>query len=387
MTAQPALHRSAWMEEWSNPDGDIPLSPEVRSTIPHPYSNYEIVQALAESSPSGLVDESALSADLVAKWAARGDTIYTPPPNLDKKHPLTGAEIGLLAAIPVTWGLSVTALLTNTFPYGPADAMTFMVPISLTAIAYMIKHRYLPDRLRRIRDPYTRQQHAQLQRATADWPRPAQLSTYSNADRLQSEWDRRWPYVNRPGAAAAVWREPHLVGLAHRIAADITAGSAWQSELFDVHRVRINLPATLSEIRLRAFRIWRIRADTVAPTTAADPDGSAARRYQEITDALTDAEDRLIAMIAELAAYNSTLKPINALVDEIAALRLSAERVSEDSVRQLRIDAAGSDFKRIEIADTRTELEDLNANLTSQLEVLHSSLHLPESPLLLASTN
>lgn len=375
-----ALRNPAWEEEWSNPDGDIPVSPEVRSSIPHPYRNYEIVAALAESSPSGLVDDTALPADLIAKRAARGDTTYTPPADPGQHRPLNVADFGVLVGIIGSWPAWVAVCITDHASLIQTAAWSAL-PISMTALGAARAHPLVLNRLIRKHNTYTRDEHAQLQRASADWPGRAHLSAFSNASQLQHEWDRRWPYAVHAGAAAAVWPEPHLVGLAHCIAADISAGKAWNSELFDVHRVRIDLPATLREIRLRAFRIWRIRADTLAPTAAADPDGSAMRRYREINDALTDAQDRLVAMIRELASYSAALKPIDALVDEIESLALSTQRVSDDAVRQLRIDAAGSEFTRVDICDARAELADLNANLTSQLGVLHAALRLPESAL------
>lgn len=228
---------------------------------------------------------------------------------------------------------------------------------------------------RRNSNTYTAAEHAQLQRARADWPGRGQLADYSNAAQLQAQWDRRWPYVDHCGAAAAVWAEPHLVGLAHCIADDIESGKAWNSELFDVHRVRIDLPATLAEIRLRAFRIWRIRADTVEPAGAVDPDGSAMRRYREITVALVD----------ELARYSASLKPIDKLVEDLAALSLSSERVSDNAVRQLQIDAAGSEFQASDIRAARADLVEIEANLTGRLDVLHAALHTPEAALPLAA--
>ena len=79
------------------------------------------------------------------------------------------------------------------------------------------------------------------------------------------------------------------------------------------------------------------------------------------------------------------MAPINALVDEISALTLSTERVSDDAVRQLRIDGAASELERAQISDARAELADLTANLTGRLEVLHSQLHLPAAALPLAA--
>ena len=53
---------------------------------------------------------------------------------------------------------------------------------------------------------------------------------------------------------------------------DIGSSTACNSELFDVHRVRIDLEQTLDDIYLRAHRIWRARANLVLPRTK-HPDG------------------------------------------------------------------------------------------------------------------
>lgn len=220
-----------------------------------------------------------------------------------------------------------------------------------------------------------------MSRAVADWPGRSSLSGYANAKTLRSEWDQRWQWASNHGAAAAVWREPHLVGIATPIAADIRASNAWDSVLFDTHRVRVNLDTTLRDIRLRAHRIWRIRADTVTPVETTGP---AARRYQEVISAVDDAWNTLVALVTELDAYRAELAPIDALVEEITALQLCSERVSDDALRQLHIDAAGNELKRSAIADTSAELADLTANLTGRLEVLRCALRAPSSTLALA---
>lgn len=369
-----------WMEEWANPDADIPLSNDVRTGIPHTYSAREIVDALDASTPSGIVDDTALSADLVAKRAARGDTRYVPPAPRDSPS-LTGYRILLIAAIPVLWVLAVAAVVTGFVTGAVAIAANLALPAIFTGGMYTWAHR--PTLLRH--DPYTPEEHAALQRAVADWPGRAHLALYSDGAALRSTWDARWPWAGDQGAAAAVWREPHLVDISQLIANDITSGTGWRSDLFDTHRVRIDVPATLANIRLRAFRIWRIRADTLAPTAATDPDGAAAQRYREITEALAEAEEQLVAIIGELWDYRCSMAPINALVDEISALTLSTERVSDDAVRQLRIDGAASELERAQISDARAELADLTANLTGRLEVLHSQLHLAAAALPLAA--
>ncbi|WP_102144323.1 hypothetical protein [Mycobacterium hubeiense] len=367
------------LEEYANPDRDIPLAPQVQTGIKHSYTVRQIVDALAATTPSRIIDESALSTSLAAKRSARGESgaPYAPPA---RKPPMSGSELALLASLPVTWGLSTVAVVTDVLPT-PAVIAVIALTVALTAVALILgRYPQLRPSHRRALDGYTAAEHAELSRAVADWPGRARLSTYVNADTLQGQWDQRWKWASQPGAAAAVWREPHLGGIATLIAADIRASTAWNSELFDTHRVRIDLDATLRDIRSRAHRIWRISADTAVPT---DTTGPAADRHREITTAIDEAWDRLVGLVVELDQYCTQLAPIDALVTEINALQLSAERVSDDALRQLHIDAVGSDLKRDTIANSAAELAELTANLNGRLEVLRGALHQPSSVLAL----
>ena len=56
---------------------------------------------------------------------------------------------------------------------------------------------------------------------------PEELDRYANADTLRREWHKRWLWRMQPGAAALVWREPHLVAVAQLIGRDIRSSAAW----------------------------------------------------------------------------------------------------------------------------------------------------------------
>ena len=133
--------------------------------------------------------------------------------------------------------------------------------------------------------------------------------------------------------------------MATLIGRDIRSSAAWKSDLFDIHRVRIDLDQTLDDIYLRAHRIWRARANLVSPPTK-DPDDVVERRNAEITDAAADAWNTLVELVRQLQDYKKHLGPIDAVCAEITALQASSLRVTDDAVRQLHVDAAGNALHR-----------------------------------------
>ena len=88
---------------------------------------------------------------------------------------------------------------------------------------------------------YTADELTTLDAACIDWPAvPEELDRYANGETLRREWFSRWLWRMQPGAAALVWREPHLVAVATLLSRDIRSSAAWNSDLFDIHRVRID---------------------------------------------------------------------------------------------------------------------------------------------------
>ena len=171
---------------------------------------------------------------------------------------------------------------------------------------------------------YTADELATLDAASIDWPAvPEELDRYANGEALRRESRNRWTSRIQSGGAALVWREPHLVAAATLLGRDIGSSPAWNSELFDIHRVRIDLEQTLDDIYLRAHRIWRARANLVPPPSK-DPADVVARRNAEITDAAGDAWNTLVALVRQLQDYRKSLTPVDAIFAEIRALQRAA---------------------------------------------------------------
>jgi hypothetical protein len=154
---------------------------------------------------------------------------------------------------------------------------------------------------------------------------------------------------------------------------DIRSSPAWNSELLDIHRVRIDLEQTLDDIYVRAHRIWRARTNLVPPPSK-DPADVVVRRNAEIADAAGDAWNTLVALVRQLQNYRKSLTPIDAIFAEIRALQQSSLRITDDAVRQLHVDAAGNTLHTGAVGAATVELADLNANLAARLATLRQSL-------------
>lgn len=379
--------------EWASPDQDITVAETVRTRIDHGFTNRAIVDALAAMTPSGLLDVSALPAALQNKLAANGDDtrLYLPsstplPTPVDRLSyvALETKAVALFAVVMAVVGIAGAIV-------GWPIAATLIAELTAVPLCGYWLYRTLRPRTGPHADAdhaphgsYTEEEDAALAQAVVDWPRLQRLRSYPNADVLVSEWNRRWPWAGEVGAPAAVWREPHLVGVAILLAMDIRSSKAWNSDVFDMHRVRIDLDALLRDIRVRAHRIWRAHANAV--TTSTDFGlGAVRQRNAAIAEAAELAWDQLAAMVAELADYRNALPPINALVEEIDALNRSSRVVTDAAVDQLYIDAAASIEQRAVLADSRAELADLSENLAAQLAVLRGILEQPASSLPLAA--
>ncbi len=324
-------------------DSSVPLHPPiddaVRAPLDYTYTAAEIMNALPRSKA---VDANALPIDLPRKAAEHGDDLsdISLSENLAAPRPLL-SRIG--------------------------DRLRW-------------RHRRSPAWV------YTADEVGALDAAALDWPAvPEELDRYASAETLRREWHKRWLWRMQPGAAALVWREPHLVAVAHLLGRDIRSSAAWNSDLFDVHRVRIDLTSTLDDIYVRAHRIWRARANLVPPPTNDPGDVVARRNNTEITDAATAAWDTLVELVSQLQDYRTQLAPIDAVFAEIAALDQSSRRISDDAVRQLHVDAAGNTLHTSDVNEATTELADLNANLAARLATLHHSLTATTNGLLLSA--
>ena len=393
--ADPESGRQWQDTEGYGPDRQTPLPPpiddSVRAPLDYAYTAIDIMAALPRSEA---VDADAVPADLQRKARAHGDDLdnIVESEHLTTRHrrdiawteiaragrfvdPI--AKYGALAAAGIAvvlmaghwWrhsGASVVEILAASNPFG-------YLAIALGAAALLVRFA----RRSAATAPhwvYTVDELATLDAASIDWPAvPEELDRYANGGALRREWHNRWMSRIHPGGAALVWREPHLVAVATLLGRDIRSSPAWNSELLDIHRVRIDLERTFDDIYLRAHRIWRARANLVPPPSK-DPADVVARRNAEITDAAADAWNTLVALVRQLQDYRKSLTPVDAIFAEIRALQQSSLRITDDAVRQLHVDAAGNTLHTGAVGAATVELADLNANLAARLATLRQSL-------------
>jgi hypothetical protein len=386
--------------DWQDPEGygsdretslPPPIDASVRAPLDYAYTAIDIMAALPRSEA---VDADALPADLQRKARAHGDDLdnIVESEQLTTRHrrDLAWTEIarvgrfvdpiakygapaaaGIAAVLMVgqRWRHDVTSVVEILAASSPFGYLT----IALGAAALLVRFA----RRRAATAPhwvYTADELATLDAASIDWPAvPEELDRYANGESLRREWHNRWMSRIHPGGAAVVWREPHLVAVATLLGRDIRSSPAWNSDLLDIHRVRIDLERTLDDIYLRAHRIWRARANLVPPPRK-DPSDVVARRNAEITDAAGDAWNTLVALVRQLQDYRKSLTPVDEIFTEIRALQQSSVRITDDAVRQLHVDAAGNTLHTGAVGAATAELADLNANLAARLSTLRQSL-------------
>jgi hypothetical protein len=368
-----------------------PIDDTVRAPLDYAYTAIDIMAALPRSEA---VDADALPADLQRKARAHGDDLdnIVESEQLTTRHrrdiawteiaragrfvePIAkygapaAAGIAVVLMVGRWWrhaGASVVEILAASNPFG-------YLAIAVGAAALLVRFA----RRRAATAPhwvYTADELATLDAASIDWPAvPEELERYANEAALRREWHNRWMSRIHPGGAALVWREPHLVAVATLIGRDIRSSPTWNSELLDIHRVRIDIERTLDDIYLRAHRIWRARANLVTPPSN-DPADVAARRNTEIADAAGEAWNTLVTLVRLLQDYRKSLTPVDTIFAEIRALQQSSLRITDDAVRQLHVDAAGNTLHTGAVGAATVELADLNANLAARLATLRQSL-------------
>ncbi|MEY8019163.1 hypothetical protein [Mycobacterium servetii] len=366
------------------------IAPDIRAPLEHPYSGADVILALPRSDA---IDPTAVPADLAAKAAAYGDDLHCVSESSERRRPQKGLRgIVTRLAVPVRDRFivgataatgAVGAPIAATYTSSPLYALGAAIVVAGFLLTWQSVSRDISRLWGRPRPLYSDTEVEALQNASTEWPViPDDLDRYPNHTVLRQEWNSHWPWNSYPPlhlrGAAIVWREPHLVAIANLIGRDIAASAAWRSELFDLHRVRIDLDQTLTDINLRAHRIWRARANLVPPPSDS-PEDPVARRNNEILDAAEKAWDALVELVRQLIEYQKQLAPINAMVAEIAALELSATKVTDDAVRQLAIDAASTAYKTDTITAATAELTELKANLTARLEFLRQALTEPDN--------
>lgn len=394
-----AGHVTADQPSYLHPGDETSLiAAEVHETsepIRYTYGARDICSAL----PHGdVVDISALPDDLVSKAVDYGDDLHSAAASADltDTHGVRAIAVRAVTAIAPPHSPAQLMMMTGVLsvliwvlalagvPLAWVWAAAAGAPVAVIGTAAGVKRRVGP------RPVYSDAEVGQLNDAAVIWPIMSQeLDSYPNSAVLQREWDQctngggsamvEWG-AQASGQAALVWREPRLVAVANLIARDIKASPAWASELFDIHRVRIDLDQTLADIQFRAYRIWKAHANLVPPPTTG-PDDVIARRNSEIRAAAENAWSTLTELVRQLHDYKQQLAPIDEMVREIAALHLSTTRVTDDAVRQLMVDAAGNTAKAGVVAAATVELGELNANLTARLEYLRQALSEPANVL------
>lgn len=368
-----------------------PIDASVRAPLDYAYTAIDVMAALPRSEA---VDADALPAELQRKATAHGDDLddINESEQLTTRHRRDVAWIEITRAGrfiepiakyggPAAAGIAVVLMVGHWWRHAGATIVEILaashpfgyLAIAMGAAALLVQFA----RRRAARAPhwvYTADELATLDAASIDWPAvPEELERYANGEALRREWHNRWMSRIHPGGAALVWREPHLVAVATLLGRDIRSSPAWNNDLLDIHRVRIDLERTLDDIYLRAHRIWRARANLVPPPSK-DPADVVARRNTEITDAAADAWNTLVTLVRQLQDYRKSLTPVDAIFAEIRALQQSSLRITDDAVRQLHVDAAGNTLHTGAVGAATAELADLNANLAARLTTLRQSL-------------
>ncbi len=203
---------------------------------------------------------------------------------------------------------------------------------------------------------------AQVQWPLSHWD----LRPYPNYEVLEKEWD-----VVRPtsgGGAALVWREPRLVAVAYALLKEIEASAVWRNNEIINQQVREQIYQARDDINIRAYRIWRVHAET--PNVAAT---------QQVRDAARQAWPVLVQKVAELADYRSKVLAVAELYKEyqrlVAAAAPDGGR-SEKLLNALTGDVH-SDSIKAELpgaaTDTRGDLELVRGDLQAQIQYLATS--------------
>ena len=113
---------------------------------------------------------------------------------------------------------------------------------------------------------YTADELATLDAASINWPAvPEELDRYANGEACAANRATDGLGTSSPGQRASSGVNPIWFAAATLLGRDIGSSAAWNSELFDVHRVRIDLEQTLDDICLRAPHLARSRKGVEHP--------------------------------------------------------------------------------------------------------------------------
>lgn len=193
----------------------------------------------------------------------------------------------------------------NAMAFGSVAAMT------LSTIGLGVVHRRIESiRTANMPTEYDVEELRYLDASVADWPEHESCYGESLPDDARMRHHFFTGKGIRSGVAALVWREPHLVALSQLIADDIVTSDTWRDYDILQHRARIDLVATLNDIRLRAHRIWRTNIsgyyDTEPPV--------------QVQRAAETAWEVLVQIVGQLADYCKALQALDALSRQRQAL-------------------------------------------------------------------
>ncbi len=210
--------------------------------------------------------------------------------------------VGLIAVLCLLLTLMIG---NNTLAFGSVTTMV------LSAIGLSVLYRRIESiRIANMPAEYDLEERQYLDASVADWPEHESRYAKSLPDDMRLRQDFFTGKGIRSGVAALVWREPHLVAISQLIADDIVTSDTWLEHDIRYHRARIDLIATLDDIRLRAHRIWRTN---ISGYHDAEPP-------VQVQRAAETAWEVLVHIVGQLADYSKALQALDALTRQRQAL-------------------------------------------------------------------
>ncbi|CPV66303.1 hypothetical protein [Mycobacteroides abscessus] len=283
--------------------------------------------------------------------------------------------VGLIAVI----CLFLTPVIgTNALALGSVTTMV------LSAIGLGVLYRRIEAiRIANMPAEYDREEQQYLDASVADWPEHESCYAKSLPDDMRLRQDFFTGKGIRSGVAALVWREPHLVAISQLIADDIVTSDTWLEHDIRDHRARVDLVATLDDIRLRAHRIWRTNINGYYD---AEPP-------VQVQRAAETAWEVLVHIVGQLADYSKALHALDALTRQRQALYRQdrAGTPPMAGLTALLCDAStgkpstdlSRDLMQIKLDWSRTlrrregQIRKLNREIASGLRELHATIWTP----------
>ncbi|SKK31858.1 hypothetical protein [Mycobacteroides abscessus] len=276
----------------------------------YPFDEAELRRRPVNSTPN-LVDFQAIPEALRTKLEARGykaiGGVLDIRPILaarQQRPPLNSTPILAAAAIfaGVIWPIAILFLDLPAIPLLLLSVcMSWAVVLGLPALWCRIRNR-IPNNI-------NERDLEELRAAAITWPNgPYDLNRYPNAEVLTQEW--KTADFHYRGDSAKVWREPKLVATAQAIAAEIRDNPLWDTDL--LAGARPQLDQAMTDIEVRAHRIWRVHAETTDIPTNLKVRQAAERAW----DVLRERVDLLNTYRRQLAAIEQLHRAYKLAVTE-----------------------------------------------------------------------